>query len=856
MLAALLLAGAAALPPQSGGGAPALNAYRLTAAVGAPALDGRLDDAVWAAADSVGSFVQKEPEEGRPSNFPTIVRLAFDDQNVYVGIRAYDPDPGKIVAQLTRRDEGSSSDWLLVGIDSRHDLRTAYVFAVNPAGVKRDFTVTDGQDDDLGWDAIWEVAVARDERGWTAEYRIPLSALRFSPDGDVWGFEVGRTVQRAAEESFWAPLANDDSRVVARFGELRGMRGLPSPRRLELLPYTVSGLSRAPGEAADPFYARNDLRGAVGLDLKYGVTSDLTLDLTVNPDFGQVEADPSQVNLSQYETFLSEQRPFFTEGADLFRFGIGLGDGDGGNESLFYSRRIGRPPHYGMDAEYSDQPGQTTILGAAKLSGRVGAGWSVGALGAVTAQERAQGMAGGERFSRVVEPLTGYGLLRARRDLNGGDTQLGVVGTGVFRRLDGTEIEDLAGTALAAGADFSHRWADDAWLFSGYVLGSTVRGSEAAILELQQSPARYFQRPDAAHVRVDSSATALNGWSGSWQLARVKGRWQGGVLGSVRSPGFEVNDMGYMREADLVTNVAYLSYREFKPGKVFRQYGINTNLWNFRTYGRENLSTGGNLNGWGDFRNYWGMHAGVERNLPGWSNASLRGGPMIRRPGSTSGWIGFYSDGRKRVNGGVGFNWGREDETGGWRYSTSLDLGFHPSASTRVSLSPFFSRDRAGWQFVARPRDAAGERHYVFGEMDQRTLGISARFNQTFSPTLSLQLYAQPFISDGAFDGFMEATDPAAAGFGARFTPVPPETERSDWSFGDPDFNYRAMNLNAVLRWEYRLGSTLFVAWSHSREGSPDDPTGRFRPGHDFGELARYPATNVLLVKVNWWLNL
>ena len=360
MLASLLLSAALAaqaqpaLPAGSAqaapGGSLGFSAYPITPAVAAPVLDGRLDDAAWAAADSIHSFTQKEPEEGKPARFPTVARVAFDGAAVYVGIRAYDPDPAKMVAQLTRRDEDSSSDWLLLAFDSRHDQRTAYAFMVNPAGVKRDFLIADGADDDVSWDAVWDVAVKTDAQGWTAEFRIPLAALRFAPNGDgVWGIEVGRAVPRTNEQSFWAPLKHDESRVVSRFGELREMRGLASPRRLEVLPYTVSGLTRAPGAGDDPFHHASAWRGSAGLDVKYGVTSDLTLDATVNPDFGQVEADPSQVNLTQYETFLGEKRPFFTEGSDIFRFGIALGDGDNATESLFYSRRIGRTPHYGVD---------------------------------------------------------------------------------------------------------------------------------------------------------------------------------------------------------------------------------------------------------------------------------------------------------------------------------------------------------------------------------------------------------------------------------------------------------------------------------------------------------------------------
>jgi len=855
------LPGGAAQGP-SGGGPLGLSAFRLTAAMAAPVLDGRLDDPAWAAADSLHSFTQKEPEEGKPARFATVARVAFDGAAVYVGIRAYDPDPSKIVAQLTRRDEDSSSDWLLMAFDSRHDQRTAYAFMVNPAGVKRDFLIADGADDDASWDAVWDVAVKRDAQGWTAEFRIPFAALRFAPNGDgVWGFEVARAVPRVNEQSFWAPLKHDESRIVSRFGELRGMRGLASPRRLEVLPYTVSGLTRAPGAGDDPFHHASDWRGSAGVDVKYGVTSDLTLDATVNPDFGQVEADPSQVNLTQYETFVGEKRPFFTEGADIFRFGIALGDGDDATESLFYSRRIGRAPHYSMDGRYVSQPSQTTILGAAKLSGRVGSGWSIGALGAVTGEESGSGMSdAGERFAQVVEPMTGYGVLRARREVNGGRTQFGFVGTGVHRRLGGTGIDDLPSDAFAGGVDFSHRWGSDNWQATGYLLGSTVHGDSAAILALQTAPARYYQRPDADWVRLDSSATSLGGWASGYMVARVKGSWQGGVLGIARSPGFEVNDVGYLREADQVTNAAYLQRRSFTPKGAFRNWRIGGNLWDGRDFGGRVTSRGGNVNFNARLLSYWGFYGGAEHDLASLSTGALRGGPAIVRTPSTSGWWGVYSDGRKRLSGELSFNAGREGETGAWSWGSSLYLGWRPTPSATISLSPFYSRNRSGWQFVARPVDGAGTRHYVFGDLDQQTVGMSARISQTFTPTLSLQLYAQPFISAGGFSGYREVADPRAKRFADRFAPLAAakdadgELAANGVSWSNPDFDYRAFNLNAVLRWEYRLGSTMYFAWSHSRDGAVDD--GRFRLWHDTGALFGYTPTNVFLVKVNWWVSL
>ncbi|HSU17008.1 DUF5916 domain-containing protein [Longimicrobium sp.] len=858
MLAALILSASLAADT-SVGAAQALTAYRLTAATGAPTIDGKLDDPVWAAADSAAGFVQKDPDEGKPSRFPTVMRVAFDDGAVYVAMRGYDAEPALIRSQLTRRDEGSPSDWLLVAFDSRHDRRSAYAFGVNPAGVKRDFILTDGADDDVGWDAVWDVAVSRDEHGWSAEFRIPLSALRFAADGDgTWGFEGARAVARVNEESYWAPLRKDDSRTVARFGELRGMRNLPSPRRLELLPYTVSSVRRAPGTRLDPFYSPTDLHGSAGLDLKYGLTSDLTLDATVNPDFGQVEADPSQVNLTQYESFFSERRPFFTEGADIFRFAIGLGDGS--NESLFYSRRVGRTPHLALDGDYVDQPRQSTILGAAKLSGRVGSGWSVGTLAALTGEERGAVMDGGVARSQVVEPMTGFGVFRARRDMGGGKTQLGFVGTAVHRSLGGTGIGDLPSDAFAGGADFTHRWGNDAWLASAYVLGSNVRGSTDAIVALQESPARYYQRPDASYLRVDSAATSLAGWAGSWALQRVKGRWQGGLLGIVRTPGFEVNDLGYQRDADEVVNAAYFQFRQFNPVGPFRNFNVNFNAFDGRDFGGDLTQRGANVNGSWSLKSYWGFYGGIERDLASISTSALRGGPAILRPASTNGWGGAWTDDRKALNGSFDYNWSLEDQTGGWSWNVSLYANWRPSPGTSVSLSPFYTRNRGGWQYVDAPADGAGSTHYVFADLRQETVGMSARVNQTFSPTLSLQLYAQPFVSAGTYGGFMEVADPRARAFGDRFEPLATTRDEdgtfraSGLSWDNPDFDYRAFNLNAVLRWEYRLGSTMYFAWSHSRDGAVDD--GRFRLWHDLDALSHYRATNVFLVKVNWWVSL
>jgi hypothetical protein len=877
MIAHLALLGAVLLAPPNDGNGRTLRALRVTAAHGAPTVDGRLDDAVWAASDSISDFIQTEPNEGEVACFRTVGRIAFDAQAIYVAIRAYDSEPDKIMAQLTRRDQESASDWLYVGFDSHHDLRTAYIFGVNPAGVKQDAFAADGAPLDLTWNAVWDVATQRDEQGWTAEFRIPLSALRFAADGDgVWGLQMTRLVQRTRELSRWGPTPQDEPRRVARFGTLHGLTDLPAPRRLEILPYTVSSMTRAPGDLGNPFYASTDWTATAGLDMKYGVTSDLTLDLTVNPDFGQVEADPSQVNLSAYETFFPEQRPFFTEGADIFRFGIALGDGDDANEKLFYSRRIGRAPQRSVNAPadgYIETPGQTTILGAAKLSGRVPGGWSVGMLNALTGEERAHVSDGfGVRAEEAVEPLTNYSVLRARRAMNQGRTQVGGVVTGVVRSLDDSDLEFLRSSAFAGGVDLSHRWKQDEWLASAFLLGSRINGSTDAIIRAQRSSARYFQRPDADHVDVDSAATSMSGWAANYQVVKIAGgHWRGGLLGQVRSPGFEVNDLGYQRDADQITNAGFLGYRDMTPGCWFRSISLNTNMWKGQNFGGENTALGMNVNGNAQLLNYWNGYAGIGHNFPAYSTAALRGGDAILRPPTYNGWFGLHSDNRKRFTVGANGNWRLEEEVGGRSLRFSLNSGWRFSPSSQVSLAPFYSVNRDGWQYVGTATDGDGGKHFVFGELNQETFGMSARVNQTFTPNLSFQLYAQPFVSSGSYPLYREVRDPRAARFGERFrtfassqvsleddgATIALDTDRNgspDIRFDTPDFTVRDFKLNAVLRWEYRLGSTLFFVWSHGR--SNEDDRGEFHPRRDLDVLFGEPSTNVFLIKANWWVNL
>jgi hypothetical protein len=879
-LLALLLAPCVALaqdPP-----ANAENGERATLRVAAldidaaglepPDLDGRLDDPVWAQAQPLTDFIQRDPNPGQPSAFRTVGKVAFDDEAIYVAIEAFDPEPDKIVGRLARRDDMPSSDILAFMLDSDRDRRTGYMFMVNPREVEADAIVANNQDDDFRWDAVWDVEAEVTDQGWVAEFRVPLSMLRFSEGQDAWGLQVGRIVQRIDETSFWSPFPPQDPGVVTHFGELTGVARLDSPRRLEILPYTLAQVDRGPGDPADPFFESSDWKLSGGLDLKYGLTSNLTLDATINPDFGQVEADPSQVNLSAFETFFEERRPFFIEGADIFTMSLGVGDGD--VETLFYTRRIGRGPQGRADADggYLDAPFQTSILGATKVSGRTAGGWSIGVLDAVTAEETADVLTGaGERLDPVVEPLTNYAVMRLRKDFREGATQVGLMGTSMERWLEDTGLEDvLRRSAWSGGMDLQHRFHDDELAFNAKVMGTTVRGSEEAILRTQLSSARFFQRPDVTHVHVDSARTSLSGWSTVMEVQKqAGGPWRAAGFFQARSPGFETNDIGFMRETDYLGGGAFLGYRIVEPTWIVRRAGVNLNLHNFWNFDGMLTARGGNINGNAQFTNFWFAFFGVGGSVENWSTDALRGGPNIREPGDQFGWIGFESDDRKAVQFNAELEGGRENETGGRWWEIDAGIAWQVDEGTRVALYPFYRKERGGWQFVATPSDLGGDTRYVFADIDQRTFATVFRIERTFTPRLSLQVYAQPFVATGSYAEFKEVVDPRADAFDDRLHVFDPEgvalvdgsyevdangDGATDFSFGAPDFNVREFRSNVVLRWEYRPGSTLFAVWQQSRDSFHSDP--RFQLGQDLDDLFHAHPRNVFLLKVNGWLNL
>lgn len=838
-----------------------------------PEIDGVIDESVWNAVEWAGEFTQREPTEGAPPSGQTQFKILYDDENLYVAYRAFDPEPNGVRSVLGRRDQ-FPGDWVEINIDSYHDHRTAFSFTASVSGTQGDeFVSQDGEHWDGNWDPVWEHRTQIDEQGWTAEARIPLSQLRYEDrDEHVWGIEVTRRIYRREERSVWQPIPKDEHGWVSRFGELRGIRGLRAQRRMELLPYTLAKGEHFESIDGDPFADGSAGQFTGGLDGKIGVASDLTLDLTVNPDFGQVEADPSVVNLTAFETFFGEKRPFFIEGANIFEYRIApsVAFGTHTTDRLFYSRRIGRSPQYRADFNeegYVDQPENSSILGAVKLTGKA-AGTSIGILESVTAEEKADVQLDGVRRDVTVEPLTNYFVGRAQKDFRRGDTRLGGMITAVNRSIGDPEVDFLHKSAYAGGIDFFHYIGERDYYLAVNILGSRVAGGETAMLRTQTSSARFFQRPDNDGQSVDSTRTSLAGHGGSVRVGKSKGRLNadGGV--AWRSPGFELNDLGFVRNADEINEFSWVGYAIRNPFAIFRRMSFNANQWLDFEYGGENTYQAFNFNTSAGFKNNWSYNGSVTRENERISVSDLRGGPSMKVPGNVNFNGGVDSDSRRRISGGFGgATTNFDDDAGGsskyWTY-----LAWRPSNAIRVEVNPAYTRNRPDLQFV-QATDFAGEAAYIFGALKQETFDVSLRLDYSLTPRLTVQYYGAPFVSAGKYSDFKRISNPRAGAYEDRFVRLGAAASRdpaggwlvdensdgtTDYSFGDRDFNVRDFNSNLVVRWEYSPGSSLYIIWSQSRSGFL--PNGRFDLNRDLDGLFEIHPHNVFLIKINRWFDL
>jgi hypothetical protein len=857
-----------------GEGRGAVRAVRAPAAI---LLDGRLDDAAWTQAPPATSFTQRDPAEGQPASERTELRIAYDADALYVGARMLDAKPSGIVRRLSRRDDEPDADRLVVYLDPRHDRRNGFQFWVSAAGVQRDAVIFNDSWDDFSWDGVWQAAVSVDSQGWTAELKIPFSQLRFAEaEQQVWGINAARYIQRKNETDWLELVPKKESGLASRFLHLEGLEGIHPRRALSLLPYLVSRSEFIEPTPGDPFNDGSRFAAAMGLDLKYGMSTNVTLDATMNPDFGQVEVDPAVVNLTDYETFFDEKRPFFIEGSQTFtNFGRnGANNFWGFNRSepdVFYSRRIGRAPQGGADGAYVQAPAATTILGAAKVTGRVSGGWTLGLLDAVTAREHAQVMDGSARtpLGQEVEPLTNYFVGRAQRD--GERAGVGFIGTGVLRDLPAGTLGDmLARRAWVGGIDgFVFLDAKKDWAVTARLAGSRVTGSAAAMERAQLASQRYYQRPDAAHVELDRSATSLSGWTGSVNLNRQGGsvRVNAALWGT--SPGFESNDLGFLSRSDRWGGHAVVDFRQTDPGRFTRSAWGAVAKWYALNFAGERQADGAHAFWEAQLLNYWWVGGNFWKRWEALDDRLTRGGPSMLASAGAGGLLWFKTDTRKRLVANLEGSY-YQSAFGTNERVLSATLDVKPSSSVQLSLGPrvYLLRSPASW--IENVEDAtAGATYghrYVFGELDQTEASMTVRVNWILSPNVSLQVYAQPLVSVGDYYRFKELARPRTFDFnvyGEGASAIAPGRGEytvdpdgggpaSPFTFADPDFNIKSLRVNAVFRWEWRPGSTLYVAWTQQREdlGQPGD----FALSRDTQALLSAPADDVFLVKVSYRL--
>ena len=862
-----------ASPPE--GEALTVHAQRIGEGV---TIDGYLNDPAWATATTISNFTQREPQEGQPATQRTVVRVLFDDGNLYVAAELFDTSPDSIISLLERRDRSVKADQFMVLLDPYHDKRSGFYFGVNAAGTLYDGTLFNDEWDDDSWDGVWSGATTRSEKGWMVEMRIPFSQLRFRPGAaQVWGINFKREIARRNERDFLVYTPQNGSGFVSRFPELQGLDGLQPPRRLEVTPYATMRAEYLASASGDPYNDGSAYRPGMGADIKMGLGANLNLTGTVNPDFGQVEVDPAVVNLSDAEVFFPERRPFFVEGSNTFEFGYGGSNNFWGfnwtAHDFLYSRRIGRKPVGSLEtSDFSSSPLATHILGAAKVSGRIGA-WNVGGLSALTKREYArQANFDGTTWQTEVEPTTSWNVVRLQNEIDGGRQGIGVIATATQRFFgdDGLRSEMNQG-AYSAGIDgWSFLGKSRTWVVTGWAGGSIVTGQADRLLAVQTGSVHYFQRPDATHVRLDSSATSLVGWAGRAMVNKQKGNvlFNSGI--GVVNPGLELNDLGFQGRADLISTHAVAGYKWTTPTNWYQRVTINNAIFSAYDFGGNNTALGaahfGNITFSNFYRTYWNVFYNAEAT----NVRRTRGGPAMLSPSGVEFAVGVSSDDRKRFLFGVDGNLSRYTQEYDRSWGVSTFVEWKPTQRVKLRLGPGYFRNRDGAQYVTTAADplatATYGSRYIFGELDQQTLSADIRVNWIFTPKLSLELYVQPLVSSGTYTQLKELSAPRTYDFlrygedgstwdrengivdpdGASGPAAPIEV-------GNPDFTFASVRGNAVMRWDWSPGSTLFLVWAHNRENSTS--VGRFAPGQSFDELQQVPADNVLMAKITWWLN-
>jgi hypothetical protein len=825
-----------------------------------PTIDGRLDDDAWTQGEWAGNYTQQLPTEGAKPSQPTELKILYDDKHIYFAVRAYD-DPTKVHRYPGRRD-GFTGDIVGVCFDSYNDKRTGFEFDLTAGGSKVDLILGNGETEwDTTWDPVWDGEVAHDDKGWTAEFRVPLNQLRYGPEEQqVWGLHSWRWIDRHQEEDQWQLIPRQNTGRMHQLGELHGIRGLPRSRHIELLPHVVGQASSGPSVPE----GGTDGSGAIGLDAKVGLTSNFTLDATINPDFGQVEADPSVINLTAYETFYAEKRPFFLEGRKILAFPIE------GEDQLLYSRRIGEAPDLPTLAqgESASLPESTTILGAFKVTGKTAGGLSVAALQAFTQKETVTVVSPLGQRDLVVEPFGSYTVGRLHKDWGKGHTSLGGMVTSTHRWAGDSGLAFLPAQATTAGLDFTRHFAHRSWVVEASGILSHVTGDPAALLALQTNPVHYYQRPDASHLEVDPGRTSLSGYGGSARFGRSEtGRLRLTDQFHFYSPGLELNDAGYLRQADLIANQVFLGWSEPKPKGLFRSYTAQLSRedqWDFGGLATRSTTA---LDASAQFKNKWRVETRLAYDDVV-DTRMLRGGPALRWHDYFTTSLGASTDSSRRVSVSVEGEraWARDDDSRSAEVAGHLNLRL----SNRLSLSGSTSYEQLhdNLQYVATA-DSDGGPRWVLGRIDQDTWSFTFRVDVSITPSLTVQYYGSPFISTGHYRSFKKATDTLASDYAERFhlygpdeiTFAAPEnvyrvTEAGGgptYSFANPDFSFQQFRSNLVARWEWKPGSSVYAVWSQGRTGYATEWNDSFQA--NWSHLWREQSDNVFLVKLSYWFS-
>ena len=839
--------------------------YTTTSIEGMPiTIDGILDDAAWEKTQWSSNYMEFQPDNNTPPSQQTKMKILYDDKNLYVAFHCLEPNPDQIEKRMGRRDD-FPGDWVEVNIDSYNDDRTGFSFTISASGVKGDEFISNNGNFDSSWNPIWYVKTAIVPDGWIAEFRIPLSQLRFgNEEKQIWGLQSTRRYFNNEERSTWQPLPANPAGWVSEFGELHGLNGLKPQKQLEIQPYTVGRYNTYEAEENNPFRDGSDGELTAGLDAKIGITNDLTLDLTINPDFGQVDADPGAVALDGFEIFFQERRPFFVENKSVFNYNFA-----GNQDNLFFSRRIGRTPQgraVGPNIAFVDQPQNTTILGAAKFSGKTKNGWTIGVLESVTAKEFAEVINEDEsRDEQLVEPLTNYFVGRVQKDFNDRNSYIGTILTATNRNLENENLNFLHKQAYSGGVDFKHNWKDRTYYLEGSAVVSTVRGSKEAIAQTQTSIVHLFQRTDADHVELDPNRTSLTGTGGSLEIGKGgNGDWLYNFGGKWISPELELNDIGFLRQADDIRQYANIARLFNKPTSWYRRANLQFEQFTAFDFEGNYNRIQYELRGFVNYKNNWWSEFGAAHKPRIFINTYLRGGPRWRFNEENFFYIFSGTDQRKKVSFTLGYvhSQAKQDNFGLRRYEARVR--YQPFNAFNMSLNLEYANNPNKTQYVSE-QDFNGTPRYILGGIDQETLSATLRLNYSINPNFSIQYYGQPFIFKADYSDFNYVTNSVAEDLNDRVSwydanqislenntyLVDENGDNSvDYSFSNPDFAFVQFRSNLVARWEYIPGSEIFLVWSQGINGLGN-------VNNDFStiidnQLLRQRPRNTFLIKATY----